>query len=85
MLYCGHKYSYSPKSVAVAWLEKEHKSPADKRLLRLMVLVSLGHGDTGQRKPGNKCLGKIRSKKLPFSPYRTCLHPPVQTQPGYSL
>lgn len=86
MLYYGHKCSYSPKSAAVAWLEKEHKSPAEKKLLRLMVRVSLGHGDTGQRKAGNRCLGKIRSKKPPFSPYlASYLHSLARTQPGSSL
>lgn len=81
MLYYRHKCSHSPKSVVVAWLEKEHKSPVDKGLLRLMVLVSLDHNDTGQ-----SCLGKILSTKLSFSLYlATYLHLPVQTQPAFSL
>lgn len=51
-----------------------------------MVLVSLGHGDTEQRKTGNRCLGKIRRKKTLFSPYlASYLYLPVQTQPGSSL
>lgn len=49
-------------------------------------LFPLGHGDTGQRKVGNRCLGTIRSKKLPFSPHlATYLNPLVQTQPGSFL
>lgn len=62
-------------------MEKEHKSPVDKRLLRPTVLVSLGRNDTGQ-----SCLGKILSTKLSFSLYlATYLHLPVQTQPASSL
>ena len=85
---CSIKDTNAPKSVvvAVAWLQKEYKSPADKRLLRLIVLVSFGHSDTGQKTWGTRCLGKIRSKKLPFIRYlASYLHPLVQTQPGSSL